>query len=139
MKRRDLPLISLLLLGFVIAAITSGTTIPTVGVRGHAASQSASPSALEERIKLVENGLLPPFVIKGQPSAPMKLADRMKFYKTPGISIAVINKGRIEWARGYGVRETGGSEAVTPQTLFQAASISKPVAAMAALRFVLQV
>jgi CubicO group peptidase (beta-lactamase class C family) len=138
MKRRDLPLISLLLLAFIIAGITSSTTIPTAGARGHAKSQSASPSALEERIKRVENGLLPPFFIKGQPSAPMKLADRMKFYKTPGISIAVINKGRIEWARGYGVRETGGNEAVTPETLFQAASISKPVAAMAALLVVQQ-
>src|SRR6266511_774567 len=139
MKRRDsLPLISLLLLAFIVAGIASSTTIPAFGARGHAKSQSASPSALEERIKRVENDLLPPFVIKGQPSAPMKLADRMKYYNTPGISIAVIDKGRVEWARGYGVRETGGSEAVTPETVFQAASISKPVAAMAALRLVQQ-
>ncbi|MGH9960173.1 MAG: serine hydrolase, partial [Pyrinomonadaceae bacterium] len=40
--------------------------------------------------------------------------------------------------RGYGVRETGRIEPVTPETLFQAASISKPVAAMAALRLVQQ-
>lgn len=137
MKRRhSLPLISLLLLAFTIAAIASSTTIPTVGARAHTESQSQDPSALELRIKRVENGLLPPFVIKGQPSAPMTLADRMKFYNTPGISIAVIDKGRVEWARGYGVRETDGSDAVTPDTLFQAASISKPVAAMAALRLV---
>ena len=63
---------------------------------------------LEERIKRIENGLLPPVIIKGQPVEPMKLADRMKFYKTPGLSVAVINHGRIEWARGYGVREVNG-------------------------------
>jgi len=68
----------------------------------------------------------------------MNLADRMQFYKTPGLSVAVINNGRIEWARGYGIREKGVSEPVTPETLFQAASISKPVAAMAALRLVQQ-
>jgi CubicO group peptidase (beta-lactamase class C family) len=139
MKRRhSRPLISLLLLAFIIAGITSSTTIPTFGARGHDESQSQGPSALEDRIKRVENGLLQPFAIKGQPSVQIKLADRMKYYNTPGISIAVIDKGRVEWARGYGVRETGGSEAVTPETLFQAASISKPVAAMAALRLVQQ-
>ena len=90
---------------------------------------------LEERIKRIENGLLPPVIIKGQPVEPMKLADRMKFYKTPGLSVAVINHGRIEWARGYGVREVNG-DVITAETLFQAASISKPVAAMAALRLV---
>ena len=101
-------------------------------------SRTQESPSVTERIKRVENGLLQPFVIKGQPSVQMKLADRMKFYNTPGISIAVIDKGRIQWARGYGVRETAGSEAVTPETLFQAASISKPVAAVAALRLVQQ-
>jgi CubicO group peptidase (beta-lactamase class C family) len=68
----------------------------------------------------------------------MKLADRMQFYKTPGVSIALINEGRIEWARGYGVLEAGGKEPVTPETLFQAASISKSLTAMLALWLVEQ-
>ncbi|HEX8603891.1 MAG TPA: serine hydrolase domain-containing protein, partial [Pseudoduganella sp.] len=45
--------------------------------------------------------------------------------------------GQIEWARGYGVVTPGGA-AVSPSTLFQAASISKPVSAMAALKLVEQ-
>ncbi|MCA1603582.1 MAG: serine hydrolase, partial [Acidobacteria bacterium] len=105
---------------------------------GQTQSRPQESPSVTERIKRVENGLLQPFVIKGQPSVQMELADRMKFYNTPGISIAVIDKGRIEWARGYGVRETGGRETVTPETLFQAASISKPVAAVAALWLVHQ-
>jgi CubicO group peptidase (beta-lactamase class C family) len=48
----------------------------------------------------------------------------------------VIDSFRIAWARGYGVLELGGTDSVTPETLFQAASISKPVAALAALRLV---
>jgi CubicO group peptidase (beta-lactamase class C family) len=52
------------------------------------------------------------------------------------VSVAVIDSFRIAWARGYGVREVGSTDPVTTQTLFQAASISKPVAALAALRLV---
>jgi CubicO group peptidase (beta-lactamase class C family) len=62
----------------------------------------------------------------------------MQFYKTPGVSIALINDGRIEWARGYGVLEAGGKDLVTTETLFQAASISKSLSAMLALRLVEQ-
>ena len=91
-----------------------------------------------ERIQRVENGLLKAILIKGQPVEKMKLADRMERYKVPGVSIAVINNYKIEWAHGYGVIEAEGTEPVTPETLFQAASISKPVAAMAALHMVQQ-
>ncbi len=100
------------------------------------AGQRRGSDALEERIRRVENGLLPAVVIKGEPLTGLKLADRMQTHKTPGVSIAVIDDGALDWARGYGVRETGGTEVVTPLTLFQAASISKPVAAAAALRLV---
>jgi CubicO group peptidase (beta-lactamase class C family) len=48
------------------------------------------------------------------------------------LSIAVIHHGVIEWAQGFGVMSVGGP-LVTAETLFQAGSISKPVAAMAAL------
>jgi CubicO group peptidase (beta-lactamase class C family) len=55
--------------------------------------------------------------------------------RVPGVSIAVIHNGEIEWARGFGVVQLGGAS-VTVETLFQAGSISKPVSAMAALRLV---
>lgn len=54
----------------------------------------------------------------------------------PGVSVAVIHDGRIEWAKGYGVRESGKSDRVDTDTLFQAASISKPISAAVALRMV---
>jgi CubicO group peptidase (beta-lactamase class C family) len=94
-----------------------------------------TPDALEQRIQRIQDGLLPPVVIKGEPPVAMKLADEIAAMHVPGVSIAVIHNGRIEWARGFGVKSVGGP-AVTPDTLFQAASISKPVAAMAALRLV---
>ena len=91
---------------------------------------------LEERIARVESGLLKAVHIKGQPVVPMKIWSRMDHFKVPGVSIAVINDFEIEWAKGYGVKETGKKSPVTPQTLSQAASISKPVTALAALRLV---
>jgi len=64
------------------------------------------------------------------------LAERMAFYSVPGVSIAVINEYHLEWARGYGVRESGKSDPVTTESLFQAGSVSKPVAAVMALQLV---
>jgi CubicO group peptidase (beta-lactamase class C family) len=54
----------------------------------------------------------------------------------PGVSVAVAVDGKIAWARGFGVKRADGADPVDADTLFQAASISKPVAASAALRLV---
>ena len=113
------------------AILVAGAWTSIVGQQGPGA-------ALDARIARVEQGLRPGITIAGQPSQGMRLADRMKFYSTPGVSVAVINDGAIEWARGYGVAEAGGTAPVTIHTRFQAASISKPVAALGALLLVSQ-
>jgi CubicO group peptidase (beta-lactamase class C family) len=88
--------------------------------------------AKQSRIERIERGLRPAVLIKGDPT--WLLQERMKHYKVPGVSIAVINGFKIEWARGYGVKDVETNEPVTEATRFQAASISKPVAAMVALK-----
>src|SRR2546425_7460723 len=55
-------------------------------------------------------------------------------FKVPGVSIAVIKDFKIEWARGYGIADVETGAPVTPDTMFQAASISKTVAAMTSLK-----
>lgn len=60
----------------------------------------------------------------------------MRKRKVPGLSLAVVREGKIARAQGYGVIEAGGTVAVTERTLFQAGSVSKPVAAFGALRLV---
>lgn len=60
----------------------------------------------------------------------------MELYQVPGLSVAVIDDFKIAWAKGYGVTEAGGMTPVTPGTLFQAGSVSKPVAATGALYLV---
>ena len=58
----------------------------------------------------------------------------MKHYKVPGVTVAVIHDFKIAWAKAYGVKDIETNEPVSTETLFQAGSISKPVAAMAALK-----
>lgn len=101
-----------------------------------AGAAADASGTVEARIARIEHGLLARTVIKGRPPATMNLAERMRFHKVPGLSIAVIHNGAIEWARGYGVADSVSGAAVTTDTMFQAASISKPVAAMAALSLV---
>jgi CubicO group peptidase (beta-lactamase class C family) len=88
----------------------------------------------DERIARVENGLLPPVLIKGEKG--WNIGERMKLYNIPGVSIAVIKDFKIAWAKGYGVMDNETKEPVTEKTLFVAGSVSKPVADMGALRMV---
>jgi CubicO group peptidase (beta-lactamase class C family) len=91
-------------------------------------------AAADERIARVENGLREAVAVRGAPARTMRLLDRMRDLHVPGVSIAVIDHGRIAWARAYGVADVETGRPVTPATLFQAASISKPVAAVVAVR-----
>jgi len=97
----------------------------------------ADSPAIEQHIQHVESGLVGDIVIKGDTHSTHNLADRMKELNVPGVSIAVVHEGKVEWARGFGVTSLGGF-AVSPDTMFQAGSISKPLAAMAALKLVEQ-
>jgi CubicO group peptidase (beta-lactamase class C family) len=90
----------------------------------------------QEMIQAVENGLLSAITIKGTSQPTLNLADQMKRYNVPGISIAVMDQATIQWAQGYGVQEAGNAIAITTQTRFQAASISKPIAAMTVMHWV---
>lgn len=99
---------------------------------------STLPADVEARIRRVENGLATFHVVRGETTAPHSIPDRLRFYRVPAVSVAVINDGRIEWARAWGEADAGSGIPADTATLFQAASISKPVAAVAALRLVEQ-
>ena len=90
-------------------------------------------SGVSDRMRAVENDILPAVHIMGRPVSAMTLRERMAHYAVPGVSIAVIYEGEIEWACGFGVAEAGGHTSVTAETRFQAGSISKSIAAMGAL------
>lgn len=91
---------------------------------------------LEAEINAIETNLTANIQIKGQPVEKYDITERMEHFKVPGVSIAVVRNGEIRWAKGYGIANTNDSSEVTVNTLFQAGSISKPVAALAALKLV---
>jgi CubicO group peptidase (beta-lactamase class C family) len=67
---------------------------------------------------------------------PASLAEVMAQCNIPGVGLAVVADGGIVWAGGFGVRSAESGDAVDAETIFQAGSISKPVAALCALRLV---
>jgi CubicO group peptidase (beta-lactamase class C family) len=103
-----------------------------------AAPADAGPTAMstDAHIAQIEQGLVPPIVIANRPRQSSSLAERMRETHTPGVSIAFFENGRIVWTRAYGLADVASNRAVTPETRFQAGSISKPVTAVAALRLV---
>ena len=110
--------------------------IATLAAVMAAASAHAQDTTVAARIRRVENGITTPVLVAGQAIHTTSLAERMRQTRTPAVSIAVINQGRIEWARAYGSLQAGGGAPADTATRFQAASISKPVAALGALLMV---
>jgi CubicO group peptidase (beta-lactamase class C family) len=99
------------------------------------ATEWLSDAAQKARIDSATSELVA--VIPGE-ATPVRvtLARWMEIFAVPGLSVAVFDGHQLLWAKGFGVREAGRPEPVTLDTLFQAGSISKPVSAMAALRYV---
>ncbi|MCY1018511.1 serine hydrolase [Pyxidicoccus sp. MSG2] len=119
-----------------LVALTSCTAVALLtaaDTRKPSTEWMARPSEAA-RIARVEAGL-PTVTLPGEKPMRLSLERWMELYKIPGVSVAVFEKNALVWAKGYGVKQAGGTDPVTPDTLFQAASISKPVTALAAVHY----
>src|SRR5215207_5190586 len=92
---------------------------------GHA--QSRDPASIMARIEAAQTP-------NRQGWDGLTLQELMQRFRVPGVSIAVIRDSRIHWAKGYGVADAETGQSVDTGTVFQAASISKPVFAMAVVK-----
>jgi CubicO group peptidase (beta-lactamase class C family) len=104
---------------------TLSSQVPASGTRG------GDPSRIEHLLRPVVR-------IADRPDTVFDLADRLRYFHVPGISLAVVDDFKIVFARGYGVTEFGGSKPVDTTTLFLAGSMSKPVFASGVLQLVEQ-
>lgn len=88
---------------------------------------------------LIDNGPLP--ITGHSASAQFQPLDEamMRTLKTYGIAggaLAVVRNGNLVYARGFGHSDIAQPRAVTPDTLFRIASVSKPITAVAVLRLI---
>ncbi|MDR7334460.1 serine hydrolase domain-containing protein [Roseateles asaccharophilus] len=111
----------------------------SVVVNAHASGQTTvqervcaqQPGAAARRV-VFEQGMTPSVVFEGE-TQPQPLGQRMAEQRVPGLGVAVIRAGQLDWSAVYGVR-AAGKPAVSCATLFQAGSLAKPVTVFAALR-----
>jgi CubicO group peptidase (beta-lactamase class C family) len=96
---------------------------------------ACASTELAASIARVEHGLIPEVRVEGDTRG-WSIAERLRAHHTPAVSIAVIHDYKVVWARAYGVKDLRTGERADARTLFQAASISKMVTAMAALQAV---
>jgi CubicO group peptidase (beta-lactamase class C family) len=113
----------------MVAAASVGSA-----AQGAKTIKAGAGERLAARIERIENGLTPSIRIKDGPI--WSIHDLMELLNVPGLAVAVFNNYEIEWVRTYGVTDAASKTPVTDETLFQAASISKPVAAIVALHLV---
>ena len=66
------------------------------------------------------------------------MRDFMKRHAIPGVSIAVTDRGRVVFSKGYGYADVASRQRVQPDSLFRIASISKPITAVAILQLIEQ-
>lgn len=91
------------------------------------ASQAAPPAAAQSSESDARRQAIDAAIVAG-----------MEKHQIPGVSIAIIEDYAVLWSAGYGDAVKGGDRKVTPETLFQAASISKPITVLATLKLVEQ-
>lgn len=109
----------------VLATLCALALVLSGGAARADARDDAAIRAIETRVPL-------PGGVAGAGSLAQQMADG----HVPAVSIAVFENGRIRWTRAYGLADVAANRQAKPDTLFQAASMSKAVAAAGALRLV---
>ena len=92
------------------------------------------PKEIQDKIQQVEQKLAGR--IRMQDDKNWTLQERMTHYKIQGLSMAVVHKYKIEWAKAYGWADTADHRPVTTETRFQAGSISKSLNGVGVLTLV---
>jgi CubicO group peptidase (beta-lactamase class C family) len=104
--------------------LTAGLVVMmTLTFRCCSSRQSVSNGTSESRADGVERNLAGMYFLEGNAPQRATLSQRMADLHVPGVTIAAIDDGKIDWARGYGVAAINGP-AVTRATHLQPTSMS---------------
>ena len=95
--------------------------------------EQRAPQAMRAR---VERSLIAPDYLARIPAGEASIESRLSHYHVPGVSVAVINHGRVEWAQGYGLANLETQAKVDEHTLFHGASLSKTANAVTVMTLV---
>jgi len=95
-------------------------------------SQTTYSKETLQKIEEVESNVTPRLILND--ARPTSITDRMKHHKVNGLSIAVINNHKIEWAKAYGWADVEDKKPMTTETLFEPGSISKSLNAIGILK-----
>src|SRR5690349_6986358 len=109
--------------------------IASASCRASSSTVQPANDALSERAKVLST-LRWPVQIAGRPPVLMSLTDRMREYGVSAVSIALVRDNRVRWTAAVGTRSSATPDSISNETLFQAASISKPLVATAVMRLV---
>ncbi|WP_051711699.1 serine hydrolase [Streptomyces sp. NRRL S-350] len=116
------PLLAgLLLAGCTSAAATDPAAAPTGPTSGSTSAPATAPPAPSPQLTDQQ-------VNSAVDRIDAYVQDAMRKTGVPGLALAVVHKDKVVHAKGFGVRELGKPDAVTPDTVFQLASVSKPIA-----------
>lgn len=116
----------------LISGIAACATIRAEANSPDAPQRWACSGEENARKRQVEHNMLPRVVFEGE-TTPVSIESRMAAHKTPALSVAVINDGKLDWSRAWGARGVDSVQAGC-DSLFQAGSLAKPVTLLAALR-----
>ncbi len=90
----------------------------------------------KQKIAEVENGLPLGVVFQDSSDIRYNIIERMQFYKVPLVSMAIVDDGKILWSKAYGKRKVASVSTADVNTIYQTASISKSINALAVLKLV---
>ncbi len=93
-------------------------------------ARASDANAVQQKIAHIEKSISPVFRIKGEEATVTNLNDRLKELGIPGLSVAVVAEGTLQWAKGYGMADVASGRELDANTLFLAGSISKPISAV---------
>ena len=128
-RRRRPPVLSVAaaLTVVMVAGCAAGTT--TGGASGASTAFPRGPENRTPPNEVVALPVAPGAIEKAVAAVDPMATELMKRSGIPGMAVAVVHDGKVLFSKGYGVRKVGSPEPVDENTVFQLASVSKPLGA----------